>query len=802
MILLLAACGGIYLVVGELREAIVLLASVLFVVGISLYQSHKTQRALEALKDLSSPRARVVRDGVERRIPGREVARGDLVLLAEGDRVPADGILSWASGLSVDESLLTGESVTVRKEASEAEEMERPGGEATPFVFSGTLVVSGRGVAKVKATGPRTEMGRIGRAIQTAVAPDSPLQKETRRIVKIVAIAGGILCATVVLLFGLTRHNWLGGLLAGLTLAMSLLPEEFPVVLTVFLAIGAWRMSFKHVLTRRIAALEALGAATVLAADKTGTITRNRMAVRRLAADTRVLEVDPNASVELPEEFHEIVEFAVLASHRDPFDPMERAIRDLGLASLARTEHWHEDWTLEREYPLSRTILAVSHAWRSRNGEDFVVAAKGAPEAIVDLCHLPASEGEKVLRRTEALAAEGMRVLGVARADFRSSILPASSHDFEFRFVGLVGLEDPVRPTVPAAVRLARQAGIRVVMITGDYPGTATHIGAEIGLAPGDLVTGPQLDAMSDGELARRIGSVTIFARVVPEQKLRLVKALSEAGEVVAMTGDGVNDAPALKAAAIGIAMGDRGTDVAREAADLVLVDDDFSSIVSAVRQGRRIDDNLRKAMGYLLAIHVPIAGMSLVPVALGWPLALLPVHIVFLELVIDPACSIVFESEPESPEIMDRPPRDPRRPLLSRARIVRALAQGLGILAACLAVYAFELARGGERDARALSFATLILGNLGLILAQRSWSGGLTAALRRRNAAFWWIGAGATALLAATLWIPALRDLFRFSPLHGDDLALLVGTSLGCVVWLEALRRLGNSRVEFRRRR
>ena len=797
MILLLLGCGAVYLAIGERREAFVLLGSVLVVIGISLHQNRKTERALHALRDLSSPRARVIRDGVQRRIAGREVVRGDVVMLAEGDRVPADGILLSASVVSVDESLLTGESVPVRKEAVEAAAMGRPGGDGTPFVFSGTLVVAGRGIARVEATGARTEIGKIGHAIQTVESPDSPLQRETRRIVRAIALIGLALCVAVVLLLGLARHDWLGGLLAGLTLAMSLLPEEFPVVLTVFLALGAWRMSRKNVLTRRVAAIEALGAATVLAVDKTGTLTRNRMTVRRLAPASAeaTLAVGESAG-QLPEEYHELVEYAVLASPRDPFDPMERAIRELAEATLSDTEHLHDDWVLEREYPLSRALLAVSHVWRSRrSGADLVIAAKGAPEAIADLCHLAPEPASAVVRRTEELAAEGMRVLGVARARFReSSELPAGQHDFDFGFVGLLGLEDPVRPSVPAAVRECSGAGVRVVMITGDYPATARHVARQIGLPEGDVVTGPELEAMDERELGERIHRVRIFARAVPEQKLRIVRALSAQGEVVAMTGDGVNDAPALKAAPIGIAMGERGTDVAREAADVVLLDDDFASIVAAVREGRRIDANLRHAMGYLMAVHVPIAGMSLLPIAFGWPLALLPVHIVFLELIIDPACSFVFEREPESADLMKKPPRDPKRPMLSRPQVLQALAQGGAVLAVVFAVFAFALHRGGERDARALSFATLVVANIGLILAQRPR--GALASLARRNTAFWWVAGAAAGVLAAVLSVPALRELFRFSALHADDLLLVVAAGLGSVLWLDALRMLRQGRA------
>ncbi|HJW13890.1 MAG TPA: HAD-IC family P-type ATPase, partial [Thermoanaerobaculia bacterium] len=714
MILLLVSCAAVYLVVGDLREAVVLLVSVLVVVGITIFQGRKTERALEALRDLSSPRALVVRDGEARRIAGREVVRGDLILVSEGDRVPADGELSWASNLSVDESLLTGESVPVLKGAAGEAGSGLPKQEGR--IFSGTLVVAGQGLARVVATGSSTEMGRIGRSLGAIEMEKTPLQRQMGRIVARLAAIGAGLCLLVALLYGLSRGSVFDGLLAGLALAMSILPEELPVVLTIFLALGAWRISRKQVLTRRVAAIEALGAATVLCVDKTGTLTVNRMSVARLAAAGGILDVAGART--LPEDFHELVEYAVLASRRAPFDPMEQAIRELGLRTLARTEHLHEDWELLREYPLSARRLAVSHAWKAHAREESVIAAKGAPEAIADLCHLGPREAERLFATVEELAGAGLRVLAVARARFRGATLPEDVHDYPFELLGLVGLEDPLRASVPAAIRDCKTAGIRVVMITGDYPVTASKIAREIGLESGAMMTGAELDAQDDAALERRIEAVSVFARVVPEQKLRIVRALQANGEVVAMTGDGVNDAPALKAAHIGIAMGGRGTDVAREAAALVLLDDDFSSIVAAVRLGRRIFDNLKKVIAYLLAIHVAIAGMALFPVLAGWPLLLLPVQIVFLELIIDPASSIAFEAEPAEEGIMRRPPRSPTEPLLSRRVLVLSALQGAGVLAAALAVLVAMPGHGDpEGPGRAAAFAALIIGNLGLIL-------------------------------------------------------------------------------------
>jgi len=776
MFLMLIACGLLYFFLGDVEEAVMLLGFVFVVIGITLYQEQKTERALEALRDLSSPRALVIRDGQQQRIAGREVVRNDIVLLSEGDRIPADALLLSGANLAVDESLLTGESVPVRKKAWNGAETEgRPGGDDRPFVYSGTLVVKGQGITQVKATGPRTEVGKIGKALEALETEETSLQRQTRKLVRNLAVAGLGLCALVVVVFGLTRGDWLKGFLAGITLAMATLPEEFPVVLTVFLALGAWRISQRQVLTRRVPAVEMLGAATALCVDKTGTLTLNRMTVTHIAVDGNLHLVGAE-EVSLPERLHEVVEYSLLASPTDPFDPMETAMKDLAGRTLRNTEHIHKDWTLLKEYPLSEQLLAMSRVWRSPDGRDLIIAAKGAPEAMADLCHLGELQMELLKGQIDQMALQGLRVIGVARARLNVGHLPAEQHDFGFEFVGLLGLEDPIRAGVPEAVRECSTAGIRVVMITGDYALTAQSIARQIGLSPiEDVITGPELDQMSEEELEERIRTTCIFARAVPEQKLRIVRALRANGEVVAMTGDGVNDAPALKAAHIGIAMGGRGTDVARESAALVLLDDNFASIVAAVRMGRRIFDNLKKAMTFIFAVHIPIAGMSLIPVLLRWPLALLPVHIVFLELIIDPACSVVFEMESEERDIMERRPRRLADPLFGRRMILAGLVQGLGVLAVVLAVYGLVLSRGlGEFEARMMSFATLVIGNVGLILTNRSGSRSILGTLRTRNAALWWVVGGAAAFLVLALSVPFLRELFSFGPLHLWEVALV----------------------------
>ena len=800
MFLLLVACGSLYLLMGELSDALMLLGFVFVVMGITIVQERRTERALDALRDLSSPRALVLRDGQQRRIAGREVVRGDLLLLSEGDRVPADAVLRQALNLSADESLLTGESVPVRKaNSATASQTGKPGGDDLPDVFSGSLITRGQGLAEVVATGIRTELGKIGKALQTIEQEKTPLQGETGRVVKQLAAIGLGLCAVVVVAYALTRGNtpqsWVQGVLAGIAMAMSVLPEEFPVILTIFLALGAWRISRSRVLTRRMPAIETLGAATVLCTDKTGTLTLNQMTVRQLYANGQTFNASQGAT--LPESFHALLEYGVLASKKEVFDPMERALRQLGDEHLGRTEHWHEQWAMVRDYPLSPELLALSHVWRAADGERFVVAAKGAPEAIAKLCHLGPEPTAAISAQVACMAGQGLRVLGVARAHWPQDTLPDEQHDFIFEFLGLVGLEDPIRPTVPATIQECYTAGIRVIMITGDHPDTARSIARQIGLrAPqgegSGVITGPELDAMGDEELTRRIPDVDVFARVVPEQKLRLVNALKANGEIVAMTGDGVNDAPALKAAHIGIAMGGRGTDVAREASALILLDDDFSSIVQAIRLGRRIYDNIKKAVGYTLAIHVPIAGMSMIPVFFtDWPLLLLPVHIVFLELIIDPACSLIFEAEGAEKDIMLRPPRKSGERLFNARALTVSVLQGGAILAALLLMYWAAGVLGQPQDdaRRSFVFVTLVAGNLGLILTNRSWVRSMAAMFREPNAALWWVVGGATVMLGLVLNVPALRSLLHLAALRPLDLGLCLLAGVTSVGWFEGFK-------------
>jgi len=763
--LLMAFSGLIYLFLGDLQEALMLLGFVVLIMAIGLYQEAKTEKALDALKRLSSPRALVIRGGAQLRIPGREVVLGDVIVLAEGDRVPADARVLWQTHLSADESLLTGESVPVRKSVWNGISQKVPaGGDDLPFVYSGTLVVQGQALVEVVGTGAESEIGKIGRALNRVETQKTLLQREMSRLVKVIGAGAVFICALVVAAYGFTREDWLGGFLAGLSLAMAILPNEFPVVLSVFLALGAWRLSKKKVLTRNVPAVENLGAATVLCVDKTGTLTLNQMTLQKLYVPGGIYE--EGKGLELAEDFHELVEYGLLASQRDPFDPVEKALKELAERHLSQTEHIHDQWTLVRQYPLSSSMLALSYVWESSETEEYVIGGKGSPEAVFDLCHLDSAETELYTNAVREMASAGLRVLGVAKARLKKGLLPDIQHDFEYRFLGLLGFSDPVRPEVPEAARECREAGIRVVMITGDYPETARRIARDSGLLnPDSCLSGAEIRDLEDDVFAQKISTVNIFARVTPDQKLRIVEALKAQGEVVAMTGDGVNDAPALKAADIGIAMGRRGTDVARESSDLVLIEDDFSSIVEAVKMGRRIFDNLRKAMTYLLAVHIPIAGISLIPVLMKWPLVLMPVHIAFLHLIIDPVCSVVFEMEAPERDLMKRPPRSKREPLFNKQLMYRSLVQGFSVLAVLTAVLGISVLRGfTEEESRTLTFSALMAASMGLIFVNRVWSDNKSKEKRGFNPALFWVVSGTAASMAAILGLPLFQGLFRFS--------------------------------------
>ncbi len=797
MFLLLLAAGALYLVLGERADALVLMAAVIVVIGITFVQERRTEHALDALRELASPRALVMRDGVAQRIAAHALVVGDAVLLAEGDRVPADALLREAAHLSVDESLLSGESVPVDKRADpNANTLGVPGSDITSStsasLFAGTLVVAGHGLCEVMRTGARSEFGRIGMALQTIAQEPTPLMRQMRRAVRWMATFGLLACALVVTAYALTRgadlRAWRDGGLAGIAMAMGLLPEEFPVVLTVFLALGAWRLSRQQVLTRRLPAIETLGAASVLCVDKTGTLTRNRIAVAALLP-FEAAGVDTAA----------LLVAARRASRAQATDPIDRALHEHGKPEGATREE-PGSWQWWHEYPITAQRMAVVQLWRE--GARWLAAAKGAPEAVAALCRLDAHAWQAVQPMLHDLAARGLRVLAVAQAgdpcgasNARPSDAlitpPVDPVDLSLQWLGLVAFADPLRDDVPQAVQACAQAGIRVVMITGDHPATAQAIAQQAGIdGASATMTGTELDRLDDAALARRIDAVRVFARVVPQQKLRIVQALKARGAVVAMTGDGVNDAPALKAAHIGVAMGARGSDVAREAASLVLLDDAFGSIVEAVRQGRRIRANLRRAVVFIVAVHVPLAGLSVLPVFTpGSPLWLLPVHVALLELIIDPTCALVFEAEPAEPSVMREPPPGANASLFTPGTVVMALLQGLSVLGACVLVQRLAADVHTVDAVRGLTLATLIVGVLTLIVANRSQRGVADAWRWHRNPALWMVLAGTLTVLAIMLGVPGLAPLFRVAPLHPGDLVLSLAAGVLCLLWVWPLR-------------
>ena len=737
MFLLLLAAGGLYLLMGDVHDALVLLAFVAIIIAVTIAQEQRTERALEALRDLSSPRALVIRDGVETRIAGRDVVEGDILLLAEGDRVPADARVLEFHELSADESMLTGESVSVAKLSLDE------------MVYAGTMIVRGQGVAVAVATGKATRLGSIGKALEEIDPEASPLHQQVKRLTVGIAVIALALSVGLVLLYGFKTGNWFESTLSGITLAMAALPQEFPVIMIVFFALGARRIAQHKVLTRNLNAIETLGKTTVLCTDKTGTLTENRMRVSALSVGGQMLSTQ--ALAKLPIEFAELVRYSVLASEIEPHDPMEQAFHDFAQRHLNEAPLPADDWQLVREYELSPSLMAMSHLWHGPGLAEHVIAAKGAPEAIGELCHLSEAQTSEVASHARQLAEQGLRVLGVARATYPvGNVWPDIQHDFDYQFIGLVGLADPVRQDVPAAVAACQRAGIRVVMITGDHPTTAAAIARQVGIAPED-----------------------IHARITPERKLHIVENLKREGAIVAMTGDGVNDAPALKAAHIGIAMGKRGTDVAREAASLVLMEDDFASIVTAIALGRRIFSNLRQALLYTLTIHIPVICLSIMPVLLGLPLLLLPIHIAFLELVFDPTCSLVFEAERGRGDEMNTPPRKATDPLLGVPQVLTHTMLGLLVGGLLMLLYMF-LDRDGVplAETRAILFTLMVSSTIGFVLALRQPH----VSLRRLFAGLPGLSLIVLGVTVLCLWlisaIPMLAGLFA---MHTLPLATVV---------------------------
>lgn len=777
MFLLLVVACAIYFGLGRIEEAVTLIVALLLVAGISVYESIRSNQALEALRDLTQPQAQVRRNGLLTSIPIEDIVVGDAVLVEEGGHIPADGTVNDPNDFSVDESTLTGESVSVPK---------APG----DLAFAGTSTSSGSAWLTITAVGGQTKLGAIGHSIDTIVSEKTPLQRQINQFVLRMAWIG---IGAFALVWGVNfarSGDWITALLFGLTLAMSILPEEIPVAFSSFMALGAARLSRAGVLTKQPQTVESLGSATVICTDKTGTITQEGMSICQLydgAADALILFPDRPRPGTLSDTAKTVLAYARWSSETDPFDPMETAI----VAAFAEVdpETAASSYPMVHEYPLAGMPPMMTHIRKSPDG-NVIVAGKGAVEHILAVCHPEPAVTERIRFITKQLSESGLRVLGVARGTYQPPNFPATQDDFTWSFLGLVALENPPKPNAGAVIRAFTEAGIQVKLITGDFPETAQAIAQQIGLPGNDtLLTGQDVMAMDETGLRQRAAQTAVFARMFPEAKLRVVNALKQNGEVVAMTGDGVNDGPALKAAHIGVAMGKRGTEVARQAASLVLVNDDLSSMVEAIAQGRRIYQNLKKAIAYVVSIHIPIILTVAVPLLAGWKWENLfsPIHVIFLELVMGPTCSIAFENEPAEAGQMQQPPRPLTDTFLAGPELGRSIAQGLGIAGAVLGVYYVFMQQGESVDVvRTLAFTTLILSNIGLTLVNRSFTRSVFQTLRVPNPVLSLMLGITFGLLLTMLFVPAVRQLFSFAPVSAAQLGWCGLAALIGVGWIE----------------
>jgi Ca2+-transporting ATPase len=785
MFLLLLVAAVIYFVLGEPRDGAIMLVFVVGIISIDVIQEWKTDKTLSALKDLSAPHIPVIRDGTEQTIASADLVPGDVMLLREGVKIPADGVVLRCADLCVDESSLTGEAEGVWKVPSDAAQPQTDHWRRD-YCYAGTLVTQGTATVEVACIGAKTEYGKIGLGVASAPKEDSPLQKQTGSLVRTCAVIAGVLLTAVAVMtwFNIPDHSFrerlTESILSGVTLAMAMIPEEFPVILTVFLSMGAWRLAKKHSLVRKLPSVETLGAVSVLCVDKTGTITMNQMTVQ---------EIWTAAGSE-----KDLLETMGLGCETDTYDPMEKAmLACCAEHGLSREQLFSN--TFVSEYAFTNELKMMGHVWRRADG--LIVAAKGSPERILDICVLTEEEREKALDQVRALSSQGLRVIAVAAGHPQSEAdVPADITDCRLTLLGLVGMADPPREGVAADIARCNKAGIRVVMITGDNGVTASAIAQKIGIPScGHIITGDMLEAMDDDALREAVKDVSIFSRVIPEHKMRIVRAFKENGEIVAMTGDGVNDAPALKYADIGIAMGKRGSEVSREAADLILMDDNFTTIVETVSDGRRIYDNIRKAVGYVFTIHIPIAFASLLGPLMGiapQALLLLPLHVVLLEILIDPTCSIVLERQPAEADIMDRPPRDPSEKLLTAGLLTKSILQGIAVFAASFGAYAVLLFQdpSGAPAARAMGLAVIMLANLFLVQVNSSNTDFAFRAFGRlkTDPVMWAVNLGTLALLGVILYSP-LSGFLKLAPLSAAQMLCALGLAAVSVLWYELVK-------------
>lgn len=772
-ILLVIACV-LYSVLGDVTEAVMMVVAIVFVAGIELYQETKSERALNALRKYTEAQVKVLRDGKWVELPSQDLVPDDVVSLEEGERAPADGLLLEQHDLSMDESVITGESMPVDKQVWVSPNEKKEEIPAIAQIYQGSNVASGRGIFRVTATGSSTEFGKLGKAIESMDAEKTPLQIQIKKFVTQMGIAGGLAFLLVFVLNYTLEQDILAALLFSLTLAMAILPEEIPVAFSAFMGLGAYRMIQHGILAKQPRTVESLGSATVICLDKTGTITENKMSV----AEVR----DWGAS-------GKTLEYALWASEPVIFDAMEKAILVSFLQENAQNQDPRAHFQLVKEYALSGRPPMMTHIWE-KGGKRRIIACKGAVERVLEVASAHAQLREEVLLHMESMASKGFRVLGVASALFDGEKFPADQADFTWQFEGLVAFYDPPKENVPRVFKRFYGAGLRVIMITGDHLATAKHIAKTTGLEGWELaMTGQEVMELTEADLQDAVQRVNVFARMFPDAKLRVVNALKANGETVAMSGDGVNDGPALKSAQIGVAMGKKGTEIAKSAASLVLLEDNLNAMASAIRMGRRIYDNLRKAIRYIISIHLPIVLVVLLPLLLGWPYAhiLLPLHVIFLELVMDPTAAIAFENEPAEPNLMKKPPRRATTALFTGKELGMSLLQGAAITVGVLWMYQLGVQQGlPEEGVRSMVFATLVASNIFLTLANRSFDFALNKTLFYKNRLMPFILAISTLMLLLILYVPFLARLFDMTTLSLANLAWCFLAGFLCVAWFE----------------
>lgn len=785
MVILLLVTSGIYFISGQSGDGIFLAGAIVLVAGISLYQDARSRQALEKLKDFSQPKCQVIRNGKVSEIKSDDLVVGDSLMVAEGTSVTADGRIVHSNDFSVNESILTGESLAVYKDRSSPDNL----------IFQGTTVASGLAIATVTAIGNQTRLGNIGQSLEAIAEERTPLELQINNFVKKMVIAGLIVFAGVWALNYFRSAGMLASLVKALTLAMSILPEEIPVAFTTFMALGAWRLMKMGIIVKQIKTVETLGSASVICTDKTGTLTENKMSLAKVYCwpANRIADL----TEKIPDSAGtELIRLAMWASEPLPFDPMEVALHAAysKIQPADERPHYH----MRHEYPLSGKPPMMTHIFENRDG-DRIIAAKGAPEALMTISDLTPHERKQISAALEAMASEGYRVLAVGEAKFAGTKFPDTQQDFSFSFKGLVAFYDPPKPNISRVLQDFYAAGIQVKIITGDNAETTGAIARQIGFKGFDRsISGDAFMQLSDEELQQKVAGVNVFTRMFPEAKLRIINALKANNEVVAMTGDGVNDGPALKAAHIGIAMGKKGTEIAKQAASLILLEDDLSKMVEAIAMGRRIYANLKKAIQYIISIHIPIILTVFIPLALGWvyPNIFSPVHIIFLELIMGPTCSIIYENEPMEKHTMLQKPRPFSTTFFNWKELTTSVIQGLAITAGTLFTYRYAAARGADEQlTRTMVFSCLIAANVFLTLGNRSFHYSLlTTILYKNNLVLGIIGI--TLLISAALiYLPPLATFFGFEPLMIGELMTSIGIGILSVAWFELPKWRGRKR-------